>query len=209
MTSPSCSLTRAARCGTVWSRLACRGVVACLLWAGAGGARQAPARSAQGPGADRPGRAAVTADNAGFDPIFDGKALTGWDGDAAFWRVDDGAIVGETTAEKPLNANTFIVWRGGTPKDFELKLEFRISTTNPAGNSGVQFRSALLPDAGRWVMRGYQADIDAAHTYTGQIYEERGRGFLARPGRAVRVAADGQLKLLASLGDPAVLKTFI
>src|SRR5438445_12539840 len=58
-------------------------------------------------------------------------------------------------------------------------------------------------------MRGYQADIDAANTYTGQIYEERGRGFLARPGQAVRVAADGQLKLLASLGDPAVLKTFI
>src|SRR3989441_678361 len=209
MTSPSCSLSPARRCVPAASSVAWLTVVVCLLAAPAAVARQAPARSAQGPGAAKPGRAAVTADNAGFDPIFDGKTLKDWEGDAAFWGVDEGATVGEPTAEKPLNANTFIVWRGGTTKDFEWKLESRIRPPTPAGNSGVQFRSSLLPDAGRWVMRGYQADIDAANTYTGQIYEERGRGFLARPGQAVRVAEDGQVKLLASLGDPAVLKTFI
>jgi len=141
--------------------------------------------------------------------IFDGTTLTGWDGDPAFWRVEDGAIVGETRADKPLQANTFIIWRGGTTRDFALRLEYRMSTSNPAGNSGVQFRSALLPDAGRWVMKGYQADIDAADAYTGQIYEERGRGFLARPGQAVRVAADGQLQPLGWVAQPDAVKSFM
>ena len=210
MTSPTCSVRTARRSVTAAPSVTWLAAIVCLLAAPAAAARQAPATSAQVPGAGKPGSGAVTADNAaGFDAIFDGKTLKGWDGDPTFWRADHGAIVGQTTPEHRLTQNTFIIWRGGEPKDFELKCEFRISTTNPAGNSGVQFRSSLLPDAGRWVMRGYQADIDAANTYTGQIYEERGRGFLARPGQAVRVAADGQLKLLASLGDPAVLKTFI
>src|SRR5437870_9790539 len=195
MTSPTCSVRTARRSVTGAPSVTWLPVIVCLLAGPAAAARQAPATSAQRPGAGKPGSGAATADNvAGFDAIFDGKTLTGWDGDAAFWRVADGTIVGETTTERPLKANTFIVWRGGTTKDFELKQEYRISTTNPAGNSGVQFRSSLSPDAGRWVMRGYQADIDAANTYTGQLYEERGRGFLARPGQAVRVAADGQLK---------------
>jgi outer membrane protein assembly factor BamB len=141
--------------------------------------------------------------------IFDGTTLAGWDGDPAFWRVEHGAIVGETRADRPLTANTFLVWRGGTTKDFVLTLEYRMDTRNPAGNSGVQVRSALLPDAGRWVMKGYQADIDAADVYTGQIYEERGRGFLARPGQAVRVAADGQVQVLGSLALPNVVKSFL
>ena len=141
--------------------------------------------------------------------IFDGTTLAGWDGDTAFWRVEHGAIVGETTSEKPLKANTFIIWRGGRTRDFELTLEYRMSTRNPAGNSGVQFRSALLPDAGSWVMKGYQADIDAADAYTGQIYEERGRGFLARRGQAVRVTDGGQVTPLEPVGDPDVLKSFV
>src|SRR2546426_4918115 len=210
MTSPTCSVRTARRSVTAAPSVTWLAAIVCLLAAPAAAARQAPATSAQVPGAGKPGSGAVTADNAaGFDAIFDGKTLKGWDGDAAFWRVADETIVGETTVERPLKANTFIVWRGGRTKDLEWRLEARTTPPTPAGNSGVQFRSSLLPDAGRWVMRGYQADIDAANTYTGQIYEERGRGFLARPGQAVRVAADGQLKPLASLGDPAVLKTFI
>ena len=157
-----------------------------------------PASAQQAPG-----------DTARRDAIFDGTTLGGWDGDPAFWRVEHGAIVGETSADKPLKANTFIIWRGGTTRDFELTLEYRLSSRNPAGNSGVQFRSSLVPDVGRWVMRGYQADIDAADAYTGQIYEERGRGFLAKPGQAVRVAADGQLQGLGSVGKPDVLKSFM
>lgn len=119
-----------------------------------------------------------------FRAIFDGKSLDGWDGDSTFWRVENGTIVGESTAEKPVTQNTFLIWRGGQPSDFDLKLEFRIN----AGNSGVQYRSQQLPQGGagnigQWVLRGYQADIDFANQYTGMLYEERGRGFLAPRGQ--------------------------
>src|SRR3989442_7600941 len=99
MTTQSCSLRTARRFVTAASSVAWLMVLVCLLAAPPAAARQAPGTSAQGRGAGKPGRGAVTADNAGFDPIFDGKALTGWDSDAAYWRVNDGAIVGETTAE--------------------------------------------------------------------------------------------------------------
>src|SRR2546425_3665859 len=145
MTSPTCSVRTARRSVTAAPSVTWLAAIVCLLAGPAAAARQAPATSAQRPGAGKPGIGAVTADNAaGFDAIFDGKTLTGWDGDAAFWRVADETIVGETTAERPLKANTFIVWRGGTTKDFELKLEYRISTTNPAGNSGVDRKSTRL-----------------------------------------------------------------
>ncbi|MPZ17857.1 MAG: DUF1080 domain-containing protein [Luteitalea sp.] len=127
-------------------------------------------------------------DHTGFEPIFDGSSMNGWDGDASFWRVENGALVGESTAENPVEQNTFLIWRGGEPKDFELKVEFRLSATN----SGIQIRSAQVPaggDVGKWVLAGYQADIDFENAYTGMIYEERGRGFLARRGQAVYVPA--------------------
>ena len=136
----------------------------------------------------------------GYTAIFDGTSLKGWDGDPKFWRADGGAIVGETTAENKLTENTFIIWRGGEPADFELKLEYRINATN----SGIQVRSVHLPAGtadglgmpvvGKWVMKGYQADIDVDNRFTGQIYEERGRTVprdarpvqLHRPGRRSR-----------------------
>lgn len=90
-------------------------------------------------------------DDAGFEAIFDGKTLAGWDGDPAFWRVENGAIVAESTPERPLERNTLLIWRGGTLRDFELKLEYRLSD---AANSGVQYRNALAPEAGRWAMKG-------------------------------------------------------
>lgn len=142
-------------------------------------------------------------DDAGFEAIFDGKTLAGWDGDPAFWRVEDGAIVAESPPEKPLERNTFLIWRGGTLRDFELKLEYRLSD---AANSGVQYRSALAPEAGRWAMKGYQADMDGRDMYTGMVYEERGRGFLAPRGEFARVTAGGVRKLIASTGGADELK---
>jgi 3-keto-disaccharide hydrolase len=141
----------------------------------------------------------------GYTAIFDGTSLKGWDGDPKFWRAEAGAIVGETSAEKKLEENTFIIWRGGEPADFELKLEYRINSTN----SGIQVRSAHLPAgttdalgapvAGKWVMKGYQADIDVANRYTGQIYEERGRQFLAMRGQYSYIGADGVPKVVGAL----------
>jgi hypothetical protein len=76
-----------------------------------------------------------------FVSIFDGKTLNGWEGDANYWRVENGSLVGEITPDKLLKANTFIIWRGGEPKDFELKLEFKISKD---GNSGINYRSEQI-----------------------------------------------------------------
>lgn len=143
-------------------------------------------------------------DNAGFESLFDGKTLAGWDGDPAFWRVEDEAIVGESTAERPLKTNTFLIYRGSRPADFELKLEYRINATN----SGVQYRSVELPDAGRWIMKGYQADIDFANQYTGQLYEERGRGFLAMRGQMTHLQT-GSKRVIANLRNGDELKTEI
>lgn len=136
-----------------------------------------------------------------FTPIFDGKSLKGWDGDPAFWRVQNGAIVGETKPGQMPMQNTFLIWRDGAPADFELDAEYRLT----GGNSGIQYRSSELPDI-RWAMKGYQADIDAAQQYTGQIYEERGRGFLALRGQAARVEAGSKPIVLGSVGSDAELK---
>src|SRR6188472_931494 len=105
-------------------------------------------------------------DNTGFVSIFDGKTLNGWDGDTNFWRVENGEIVGETTPEKVMKQNSFLIWRGEKVRDFELKLEFRLNGTN----SGVQYRSEELPSVGKWVLKGYQADIDFGGLYTGNVH---------------------------------------
>ena len=141
----------------------------------------------------------------GFTSIFDGTTLKGWDGDPKFWRAEAGAIVGQTTAENKLTENTFVIWRGGEPADFELKLEYRINATN----SGIQVRSVHLPPAptpdgrggvqGKWVMKGYQADIDVDNRYTGQIYEERGRQFLAMRGQFSYIPEGGGPKVVGAL----------
>ena len=144
----------------------------------------------------------VLGDHAGFESIFDGTSLKGWDGDPSFWRAENREIVGQSTEQNPLKQNTFLIWRGGEPADFELKVEYRMNSTN----SGVQIRSVQLPpggDVGKWVMKGYQADIDFANQYTGQIYEERGRGFLAMRGQAVYVPDEGRPKVIGNLQQSA------
>jgi hypothetical protein len=142
-------------------------------------------------------------DYTGFHSIFDGKTTNGWDADPAFWRVENGELIGETAAQKQPKQNTFAIWRGAEPADFELKAEYRIT----GGNSGIQYRSVELPEIGKWVMKGYQADIDAANRYTGQVYEERGRGFLALRGQFTHIAAGDKPKLVGSLGED--LQAFI
>lgn len=162
------------------------------------------AQAPQGSGPVMPTPLALD-DHTGFTSIFDGKSLSGWDGDPAFWRVEAGTMVGESTAARPLERNTFIIWRGGSPADFELLLEYRISSTN----SGVQYRSVEVPEVGRWTMKGYQADIDFANTYTGQLYEERGRGFLALRGQSTYVAEGRPARVIGQLEDADTLRQVI
>jgi hypothetical protein len=147
-------------------------------------------------------------DSAGFVPIFDGKSLTGWDGDTNFWRVENGEIVGETTPEKVMKLNSFLIWRGEKVRDFELKVEFRLNGTN----SGIQYRSTELPSVGKWVLKGYQADIDFGGLYTGNIHDERGRGpgaghaVLSRRGQVTRVVEGPKYKVVGNIGDPILLR---
>ena len=75
-----------------------------------------------------------------------------------------------------------------------------------ATNSGIQIRSVQLPaggDIGKWVMKGYQADMDYQLQFTGQIYEERGRGFLAMRGQAVYVPDGGKPRVIGNLQQSA------
>ncbi len=149
---------------------------------------------------DRP--EVLTTDEAGFTPILDGKTLNGWEGDPRYWRAEDGTLVGEITPETVIKSNTFIVWRGGTPKDFELKVDYRITA---GGNSGINYRSAMVPDkvtpANQFAMRGYQCDIDGRNVYTGQNYEEKGRLFLALRGQMTHVVSGHKPIVLSSFGD--------
>lgn len=123
----------------------------------------------------------------GYVDLFNGKDLSGWDGDKTLWSVEDGAITGKTDGKLPYNK--FLIWNGGVLKDFEIKLVFRLEGQN---NSGVQYRSAWLKEAGEFVVGGYQADIHENPPYTGMLYDERGRGILAERGQKVVVAADGK-----------------
>jgi hypothetical protein len=137
-------------------------------------------------------------DRTGFTPIFDGTSLAGWEGDKEYWRAEGGSLVGETTEAHPLKANTFLIWTGGEPADFELKVDFKLNSTN----TGVQYRSQRAPEIGPYVLKGYQADIDFANQWTGQLYEERGRGFLALPGQATETTgSDPRLFGIATPAD--------
>jgi len=185
-----------------------------ILCVAASLAAQAPGAGQRGRGegrgqAPRGAEPLALDDHGGFASIFDGSTLKGWDGDPAFWRAEGGEIIGQSTEQNPLKQNTFLIWRGGEPADFELKVEFRMNSTN----SGVQIRSVQVPpgpDVGKWVMKGYQADIDFANQFTGQIYEERGRGFLAMRGQAVYVPDGGRPKVIGNLQQsPDELKAVI
>ena len=121
----------------------------------------------------------------GFVRIFDGKTLTGWEGDPTYWRAENGNLVGEITPATLLKTNSFIVWKGGQPGDFEFKGEFTITAE---GNSGINYRSDRLTDV-PFALRGYQADIDGRNRYTGQNYEERKRTTLAYRGQKTTIPA--------------------
>jgi len=157
---------------------------------------------------DRP--EAITGDEPGFTSIFDGKTFDGWEGNPKYWRVEDGNMVGEITPETIIKSNTFIIWRGGAPKDFELKVEYRITS---GGNSGINYRSIVVEDKvtpeNRFAMRGYQFDIDGRNRYTGQNYEEKGRLFLALRGQMTRVVGGRKPIIVSTLGDGDALETFI
>jgi putative membrane-bound dehydrogenase-like protein len=146
-------------------------------------------------------RGAAADDERGFRPLFDGQTLRGWKGDETFWRVEEGALVAESTPERPCRENTFLVWDQGEVDDFELRLEFRI-TGAPNANSGIQFRGQAQPDGH---VIGYQADIDRGGQWVGALYDELSpRKLLAARGERTVIAADGA-RTSEAIGNPEAL----
>lgn len=134
---------------------------------------------------------AVAKEREGAINLFNGKDLAGWAGVPGLWTVEDGAITGVTSAANPIKNNTFLVWTNGTVDNFELRFKYRIFN----GNSGVQYRSQVV-DADKAIVGGYQADLEAGSTYSGILYEERGRGILALRGQRTRITEEnGQTKV--------------
>jgi len=129
----------------------------------------------------------------GFKAIFDGKTLDGWKApDMSYFSVVDGAITGEATPKHLPPYNQFIVWQGGTVKNFDLRFRFRVA--GPKANSGMQFRS-VVKDKG--LVHGYQADIALAGPYLGGIWDEYGpRRSLAARGESVEISEDGKRKII-------------
>lgn len=107
----------------------------------------------------------ATAADEGFVPLFNGKDLTGWEGNLDLWKVDSGMIVGDS----PGIAHNQFLATTKQYEDFELRLEFRL--VDGKGNSGVQFRSLRVPDSTE--VSGYQADLGEG--WWGSLYDESRR----------------------------------
>jgi len=137
--------------------------------------------------------------------LFNGKDLTGWDGEPRLWSVKDGVIHGETTAENAAKGNTFLIWQDGVLKDFELRLSFRCNATN---NSGIQYRSKHITEGNvrnKWVVRGYQHEIrnqNKLPSVSGFIYGEGiGRGRMCLVGEKAVWREDGKKEVIETLID--------
>jgi hypothetical protein len=147
--------------------------------------------------------------------LFNGKDLTGWEGDPKFWSVQDGAITGASSPENPVPHNTFIIWKGGEPSDFTLTLKFKMTPGDDKKytNSGIQYRSKVI-DPAKFIVGGYQADFEYADKWSGILYEEKGRGILAKRGEQV-VVKQGEkpgkpkLEVTGKTGDPAEIQAAV
>ena len=158
-------------------------------------------------------------DHEGYVSLFDGVSLKGWDGNPKFWRVENGAIVGESTPQNP-SGNSYIAYRNMVAKDFTLKFEIKIEGT---GGSGLQYRSKTgvpwlsnIPDnvianTGpvnlNWMMTGPQADFwPSSRDYTGQFYSENTpMRIQAWRGQVVEGAGLARKQLMGNIADREAL----
>ena len=154
--------------------------------------------------------------------LFNGKDLTGWKGFTELWSVKDGCITGQTQADpsnpakSTLKGNTFLIWDGEV-SDFELTFKYKITDKDGAGagfgNSGVQYRSKVVNPEG-FVVAGYQADFEIGKTYSGILYEEKGRGILAKRGEktVIKQGEDPKkpkVEVAGSVGDSETIQAGI
>ena len=144
-------------------------------------------------------------DTAVFINIFDGKTFNGWKADTSVWHIENGCFVGEVTSSKQIKSNSFLIYTKSKAGDFEFKAKFKISK---AGNSGVNYRSEELAGI-PYALKGYQADIDGENVYTGQNYEERGRGFLAMRGQNATINNSKDAFIIKTIDNSDTLKSKI
>jgi len=162
-------------------------------------------------------------EHTGYNQIFDGNSLNGWDADTSIWRVENGLMIGETLEGKP-KGNNYIVYRGARTRDFDLKLEMKIEK---GGGGGIQYRSVtgvpwtrqqpkgLSPYDLKYMMTGPQADFwfpvnaqSAAHT--GQWYSENTmQGILAYRGQVTQALPGQRNRLVATIGDKQALGGYV
>ncbi|NIP96443.1 MAG: DUF1080 domain-containing protein, partial [Akkermansiaceae bacterium] len=135
------------------------------------------------------------------ESLFNGKDLSGWDGDPRLWRVVDGLLVGETNNDdKKVEANTFLIWKGGQLGDFDLKITARVTGGN---NSGIQYRAKVV-DKAKWSVGGYQMDLHPKQEYLGMLYEEQGRGIQCLRGQKVVLQKGAKPEVAGKLPLPEV-----
>jgi len=161
-------------------------------------------------------------DHTGYVSLFDGVSLKGWDGNPKFWRVENGAIVGESTPTNP-SGNNYIVYRDLVAHDFTLKFEIKVEGD---GGSGIQYRSqtglpwlanispAVTANVGpvnlNWMMTGPQADFWPSRVYTGQFYSENTpMRILAWRGQVVEGFGARSKTLVGTIADRAALGTVV
>ena len=142
-------------------------------------------------------------------PLLNGTDLSNWEGDMRMWTYKEGIVRGETTKEIVAKGNTFLVLKDTVLKDFELRISFRIA----AGNSGIQYRSKVLPfkegAENKWVVAGYQAEVENTPGKVGFLYHEKGRGWVCNVGDKVEIGEDAKPKVVGKLGDKDALgKTY-
>ncbi|MGH9837461.1 MAG: 3-keto-disaccharide hydrolase [Blastocatellia bacterium] len=141
----------------------------------------------------------------GFQSLFNGRDLSGWDGDPKFWSVKGGAITGVTRPEdQKKGAMTYLIWKGGDVGDFELRLDYR--TQGERVNSGISYRGKRLD---HWMVAGYQADLETGNQWNGVLVEMEGRLHLAMRGQKTVIDPAGKIQVAGSLGDADELQALI
>ena len=130
--------------------------------------------------------------------LFNGENLDKWKGDSKVWSVEDACIVGKTTDEYKIDQNTFLIYEDAF-SDFELTFQYKII----GGNSGVQYRSKVIDEI-KFVVGGYQADMEAGINYSGILYEEKGRGIMANRGEKVVVLENGEKEITKFTSSEAI-----
>lgn len=156
-----------------------------------------------GSGGDEPPKPHSIVDPAAVR-IFDGTSLDGWRGNPRFWTVEDGCIVGRSTAENPCKVTTYL-HHDAVLDDFELTFDIKLE--GDGANSGMQYRSTSWTTPGDgFDLSGYQADFDQAHRYSGILYETYGRGIAVGRGQAIRFNPDRSKKEIEPARPDAELK---